>query len=144
MRETLAGPSLARHAGRFVWLELDFDKPANQAFVADHAIMFTPSLFVLDPASGRAVATHLGGLAVPDLERFLDQGERALGKSTPVPASALAALIEGDGLMGKGRASDAVASYREALRRAAKGSPERERAVVALVTAQRNGGDAKG
>ena len=32
MRDTLADASLARYAGQFVWLELDFDKPENEAF----------------------------------------------------------------------------------------------------------------
>ena len=57
MKATLQDAALTRDAGRFVWLELDFDKPGNQAFLARHGVAYTPTLMVLDPADERATAT---------------------------------------------------------------------------------------
>jgi tetratricopeptide (TPR) repeat protein len=85
MKATLADAALMRDAGRFVWLELDFDKPANQAFLARHGVRYTPTLLVLDPATERATATNYGGLSVADLRQFLDRG----GQSLPSLARAL-------------------------------------------------------
>lgn len=133
MRATLANAALARYAGRFVWLELDFDKPVNQSFIARHGVSFTPTLFVLDPADERATATKFGGLTLSELERFLDQGERGVKERASLPAAA--ALAHGDELMGRGQRSDAAAAYRDALRLAAPGWPERNHAVGSLITA---------
>ncbi len=139
MRETLADGSLARQAGRFVWLELDFDKPGNQAFVVGRDVEYTPSLYILDPADETAAATHVGGMTLPELYRFLDRGERGV-RQRPQRAPD-AALARGDALLGRGRPADAAAAYREALRLAAPGSPERARALSALASALLTGRD---
>src|SRR5215470_9252674 len=78
MRVTLSDATLARHAGRFVWLALDYDKEANQAFLADHGLSWTPAFFVLDPADGRVTASQIGGMTLAELHAFLDQGERGV------------------------------------------------------------------
>jgi len=77
MRATLRGDALARQAGRFVWLELDFDGEANQDFLARHRVAWTPAFFIVDPGDERVLAVHLGGMTVPELYRFLDEGERS-------------------------------------------------------------------
>jgi len=74
MRASLTDASLARYAGRFVWLELDFDRPANRDFLARHRVTYTPSLFILDPHDDRTIAKQLGGLTLAELESFLDRG----------------------------------------------------------------------
>jgi predicted negative regulator of RcsB-dependent stress response len=130
MRETLNDPSLARQAGRFVWLELDFDKPENQEFIARHGATYTPTLYVLDPADERATATHIGGMSLAELGQFLDQGERGVKGREAAPADA--ALARGDELAGRGRPMEAAASYREALRTAPPAWPARTRAVREL------------
>jgi hypothetical protein len=130
MRETLADPSLARNAGRFVWLELDFDNPANQAFVAGRDVAYTPSLYVIDPVDERATATHFGGMTLPELNRFLDEGERGVRQRTKAPAEA--AQARGDERLGRGRLADAAAAYREALRLTDPGSSRRAGVVRAL------------
>ncbi len=139
MREILADPSLARQAGRFVWLELDFDKPENQAFIEAHDVSYTPSLYVLDPADERATATHLGGMTLPELGRFLDQGEAGVLGGAKSPAAA--ALARGDELAGRGRLGEAAAAYRQALRLAEPGWAERGHAVRALAAALLSGRD---
>src|SRR5215470_10911391 len=74
MRATLAEPALARYAGRFVWLELDFDKPVNQPFLARYGVTYTPTLLLLDARSEKPMATQLGGLTFDELTAFLDRG----------------------------------------------------------------------
>jgi tetratricopeptide (TPR) repeat protein len=133
MRATLSDPTLTRYAGRFVWLELDFDKPVNQPFIARRGVWSTPSLYVLDPATERATAAHMGGLTLPGLERFLDEGERGYKRTTRAPADV--ALARGDELLGRGRMADASAAYREALRLAPAGWPQRLRALGSLTWA---------
>jgi hypothetical protein len=75
MKATLQDASLARYAGRFVWLELDFDKPSNQEFIRNHGVAYTPTLLLLDAKTDRAIATNKGGMTVSELQRFLEQDE---------------------------------------------------------------------
>src|SRR5262249_22541648 len=71
---TLEDASLARQAGRFVWLELDYDRPENQAFIARQGAAWTPAFYIVDPADERATATHIGGMGLAELDRFLGAG----------------------------------------------------------------------
>lgn len=130
MRATLADSSLARQAGRFVWLELDLDKPVNQTVIARLGVLGTPTLCLIDPATDQAIATHIGGLTLPALDRFLDEGERVYRGKAKSPAEV--ALARGDQSLGFGRLQEAEAAYREALRLATPGQPERMRAVKSL------------
>ena len=141
MRETMADPSLVRHAGRFVWLELDFDNPVNQGFIARHGVAYTPTLFVIDPVDERPAATHIGGMALPELTRFLRQGERGVRDKAASPADA--ALARGDAMVGRGKFGDAATAYREALRAAGPGWADRPRAVRALTWALMTGGEVR-
>ncbi|HSP17205.1 MAG TPA: hypothetical protein VLV78_20850 [Thermoanaerobaculia bacterium] len=75
----MTDPRLAGYAGRFVWLELDFDKPENKHFLTLHNVAYTPSLFVIDPVNERALARQSGGLTVPELVVFLDGHSGASG-----------------------------------------------------------------
>src|SRR5215831_17903539 len=130
MRAELDDPSLARLAGRFVWLELDYDKPVNQPFIARRGVAYTPSLYVLDPANERATATHLGGMTLAQLDRFLEQGERGYRARVVSPADS--ALARGDEWLGRGDFANSAAAYRDALALAPAGWPERTRALRAL------------
>lgn len=133
MRVTLADPSLARNAGRFVWLSLNFDKPVNQPFLVRHGVIFTPSFFVIDAANGRVLTTQPAGMTLAELNRFLDRGERGFRGSAASPADA--ALARGDEVLGRGNQAEAAEDYRKALRLASKGWGERDRAVRALTYA---------
>ena len=75
MRASLNDPTLAGYAGRFVWLELDFDNPANREFLARYDVTYTPSLFLLDARTERVAAKQLGGMTVHELQSFLERGE---------------------------------------------------------------------
>jgi tetratricopeptide (TPR) repeat protein len=127
MRATLADASLIRYAGRFVWLELDFDNPANQQFLARHGVSYTPSFFVLDPGDEHAAATQLGAMSLPELLAFLDRGEASFLAKTKTPADA--ALAQGDALLGLGQSAAAAARYREAVSLGGSNWPERGRAL---------------
>jgi tetratricopeptide repeat protein len=137
----MADAALTRQAGRFVWLELDYDKPENQGFLQRHGVAYTPSLFVLDPATERARATHVGGMTIPELNRFLDGAMPRDDGRTNGPAGA--ALARGDELFGRGRYSDASAGYREALRLAPPAWPEHGRAIASLAWALWVGGESQ-
>ena len=132
MRATLADPSIARrYAGRFVWLELDFDKPQNEAFLVGHGAAYTPTEYIIDPATERVTATQLGAMTLPELERFLERGERGATATTPADV----ALARGDELMASAKGAEAVTAYTEALRVADPSWSDRDRAAGALVTA---------
>jgi len=131
MRATLASGAVKRYAGRFVWLELDIDKPLNQPFIARHGVTFTPTIFVLDPADERTTATKFGGMTVSELYLFLERGERGVKGLTSSPADA--ALARAEEMLGRNQLTDAVAAYREALKLATPGWPERARVVGSLI-----------
>ena len=141
MRAELADTALTRHAGRFVWLELNFDSPANRDFLQHRSIVATPTLFVLDPASGRATATHLGGLGRAELLRFLDDGARGVEARVSSPADS--ALARGDAHLGLGELEAAAANYRDALRLAPAAWPSRARTLAQLAQTLGANGDAE-
>jgi predicted negative regulator of RcsB-dependent stress response len=139
MKAELTDASLTRYAGRFVWLELDFDRPVNQPFIAQHAVMYTPTLLVLDPADERATAAQLGGLTLPELTRFLERGEQGVMAKATTPAAA--ALARGDAFLGRGQRPEAIAAFRDALRLGSKSWPERDRAVASLTWSLQSNGE---
>jgi len=139
MKAELEDASLARYAGRFVWLELDFDRPANQPFIARHGVTYTPSLFVIDPADERTTAMQLGGLTLPELQQFLIRGERGVMTKARTPADA--SLARGEAFLGRGQLPEAIAAFRDALRLGGKSWPEHDRAVASLTWALLSHGD---
>jgi hypothetical protein len=131
MRATLASPSLARYAGQFVWLELDFDKPENQAFIARHGASYTPTFYILDPNDEHATASQPGAMTLAEIVQFLERG--ASGMKRRAVGAADAALARGDELMGRDQPEDAAAAYRESLRLAGSSWAGREQAVGSLI-----------
>ena len=49
MRAMIDQADLARYAGRFVWLQLNFDKAENSAFFAQYGAIGTPTFYIIDP-----------------------------------------------------------------------------------------------
>src|SRR5690348_3692637 len=133
MMATLEGPALTGQAGRFVWLALDYDKPANQPFLPRHGVGYTPSFLVLDPNDERATASHVGGMTLAELTHFLDEGERGVkGAATP-PADQ--ALARGDEALGRNAWAEAATAYKAAIALAPPAWTERPRAVGGLTWA---------
>src|SRR4051812_5785912 len=104
---------LQRHAGRFVWLSIDTERPENAAFLERYPVDAWPSLYVIDPSNGEVALRWLGGATVPQLERLLDDGERAVkGGAT----GADVALARADKLYGAGQKAEAISAYDDALK----------------------------
>lgn len=139
MRQELTDPALMKYAGRFVWLELNYDQPGNKDFVVGHAVRGTPMFFVLDPADERVTASRFGSMTLPELGAFLERGERGLERRSASPADSM--LAHGDGQLGAGRAADAAVSYRAALHAAAPGWASRAHALAQLTHALQTAGD---
>ncbi len=141
MRASLDDPSLTRQAGRFVWLEVDFDKPVNQPFLKQRGASYTPTLYVLDPVSERPTASHIGGMTLAELDRFLDEGERGFQGKALSPADS--ALARGEELLGRGESAAAAGAIREAMGLAPPDWRERWHAVGALTWALMGSGEAQ-
>lgn len=133
MRATLADASLARFAGRFVWLALDFDKPENQTFVVGRGVPYTPTFYILDPADQHALATQLGAMTLSEVVAFLERGEHAMLTKSEPPF--IAALARGDELSARNQPVDAAKAYAEALRLSPPSAPEHEHSAADLIFA---------
>lgn len=129
MRATLADASLARYAGRFVWLDLDFDKTENQVFLQHHGVLSTPSFFILDSGE-RPVATQFSAMSLPEVSGFLERGEKEALAANKSPAET--ALSYGDELLAKDRLAEAAHAYRLVLRLAGDNRSQREQAIGSL------------
>jgi len=132
--------SLTRHAGRFVWLEIDTEKKQNAALKKQLGVPALPTYFVLDPADEKVALRWVGGFTVAQLERLLDDGVAAV-RGGAGRSGADAALAQADRAYGEGRDSLAVVAYREALAQAPPGWPQYSRVVEALLFALDRTGD---
>ena len=107
--------TLARHAGRFVWLDIDGEKAKNAAVRKLLKIPAYPTLYVVDPATERVALRWVGGATVPQLHKLLDEGLVAVnGGGTDLDAL----LAKADALYAAGEDSSAAAVYQQALARA--------------------------
>jgi|ERR1041385_4756439 tetratricopeptide (TPR) repeat protein len=129
MRATLADPALTRYAGRFVWLELDYDKPVNQPFLRHYAVSFTPTLLVVDAATQQALVSNAGGLSIAQLERFLEAGE---GRFRGTDHGADSLLAQASVITASGQTDAAVAQASRALAMAGPSWPARAHAYRVL------------
>ena len=108
----LSDKALARHAGRFVWLEVNTDLTSNAAFQEKYPVEFWPTLYVIDPRQEKALLRFAGSATVAQLEKLFEDGERAY-KGGVTGAEAL--LARGDALYGEGRSAEAAETLAEAL-----------------------------
>src|SRR6185436_10939190 len=69
---------LERHAGRFVWLSMNTEETSAGPFLEKYPVDSWPSFFIIDPKDERVALKWPGSATVPQLERLLDDGERAL------------------------------------------------------------------
>ena len=128
MRVTLTDSALARYAGRFVWLELNFDSPANQEFLTVHAVSYTPSFYILDPTDEHPLATQLGAMNLRELLAFLERGETSFLEKVKSPQDI--ALQKGDELLNRAQFVEAAKLFSEALKEGARDWPERDNAIA--------------
>ncbi|WNZ61689.1 thioredoxin family protein [Myxococcus sp. MxC21-1] len=128
----LSDASLARHADRFVWLEVNTDLTSNAAFQEKYPVEFWPTLYVIDPRQEKALLRFAGSATVAQLEKLFEDGERAY-KGGVTGAEAL--LARGDALYAEGRSAEAAETLVEALAEAPADWSRRGRAVESLLTA---------
>jgi tetratricopeptide (TPR) repeat protein len=125
--------ALARHAGRFVWLEINTDLPGSAAFQERFPVENWPTLFIIDPREEKALVRFAGSATVPQLERLLEDGERAYRGVAQGPEALLA---RGDALYGEGKAGEAADVLAQALAEAPPDWSRRGRALESLLVAQ--------
>lgn len=65
--------SLRRFSNRFVWLSLDTERDGNATIVSKLGPRVLPTLYVLDPATERALVAWPGSLTASELAGLLDE-----------------------------------------------------------------------
>src|SRR4029450_2015038 len=125
--------ALQRHAGQFVWLSLDVEKPQNAAFRKKYATDALPMFFVVDPRTEQIALRWVGGASVPQLQKILADGptggEGASGRGVAE------ILARADRHYAAADYKNAAAEYREALRVAPPGWTRSARATESLLFA---------
>jgi tetratricopeptide (TPR) repeat protein len=135
MRGMLEQADLDRYAGQFVWLELNYDKAENRAFLVKYGPSATPTFFIIDAQNGRVGAIQTGAMSLAQFKQFLGRGSDAISATKQAPADI--ALARGDALLAK-KPKEAVGAYREALRLSPAQWSRRELGEASLVTALQN------
>ena len=123
--------ALERQAGRFVWLSINTEKRENAAVLAKFPVQAWPSFYVIDPKSEKVGLRYVGGATVPQLQRILDDGERA----TSAGHKRDEWLAKADAFYAAGQNREAAEGYRAALKGMAPSSPSYPRAVESLLFA---------
>src|SRR6185503_17140858 len=114
-------PSLASQARRFVWLEINSERPGNAALTKRLALSALPSFFILDPTDERVALRWVGGATTPHLMRILDDGRVAVASGGTARATRTAAtaadraLARADSLYGVPDYKAAAQSYEAAI-----------------------------
>jgi len=132
MRDLLDHADLARYAGQFVWLDLNYDTPENRAFLEKFGAEATPTFFVVDPQDEQVTAMQPGAMSLTELTQFLDRGASGVFAKKQTPADA--ELKRGDALLAH-QPADAAKAYKEAIHMAPATWPQRELAEASLVQA---------
>jgi tetratricopeptide (TPR) repeat protein len=131
--------ALVKHAGRFVWLSIDTERDQNAAFVDKFPIANWPTLLVIDPAREAVAFKWLGSANVAQLERLLDDGERALAQTEG--GTLEDQLARADRLFAEQQPAEAASAYRKLLEAAPADWSRRPRTVESLLLARYSAGD---
>ena len=107
--------SLARYAGRFVWLSINTEDSKNANFLAKYPIPALPTLLVLNPTGEKIAMRYVGGATIEQLQKLLDDAS----KKTPSTADTLVASA--DKLASAGKHAEAAKLYENAIAKAPKG-----------------------
>lgn len=129
--------ALTRQAGRFVWLSINTETEQGAALKVKFPINAVPTYLVLDAAAEQAVLRWVGSASVAEVEKLLDEGERAMRASA---AGAEQALQNADRLYGEAKYSEAATAYAQALAAAPPDWAPRGRATASLVWAMSSSG----
>lgn len=66
--------ALASEAGRFVWLEINTERPENAYVLEKYPLRALPTYFIVEPDSEQIALRWVGGATVPSLKKILDDG----------------------------------------------------------------------
>jgi tetratricopeptide (TPR) repeat protein len=125
--------TLQRHAGQFVWLSLDVEKPQNAPYKKKYGADALPMFFVVDPKTEKVALRWVGGATVAQLQKILADGLTAVkGKARGVDEL----LARADRFYAEADYAKAAAAYQEALRLAPPGWTRSARATESLLFAQ--------
>src|SRR5439155_14045134 len=124
--------SLARHAGRFVWLEIDTEKASNAGFRRKFPVQALPTFFVVDPADEKVAVRWVGGMTVAQVDRLASSDPLA---AKPGGHGTDALLARADSLYGEADNAGAAAAYEQVLAVIPHDGPRYTRAVDALLFA---------
>ena len=126
--------SLERHAGQFVWLEINTEQSKNAAVLQKFPGRALPSYFIVDPRDESVMLRWVGGATVEQLHSMLDHALASYqGNETSSPADE--ALAKADKLYGEGKNAEAAQAYRQALDAAPANWGPYSRAVESLIFA---------
>ncbi|HUJ15437.1 MAG TPA: tetratricopeptide repeat protein [Thermoanaerobaculia bacterium] len=109
--------ALARYAGQFVWLAVDTENSTNAAFLKKYPISVWPTLLIVNPQKEAIALRYAGGATVPQLEKLLSDGERAVKGAK---SKADEALERADQLANEGKHAEAAKEYETAIAAAPK------------------------
>ncbi|HEY8211736.1 MAG TPA: tetratricopeptide repeat protein [Myxococcaceae bacterium] len=117
---------LERHAGRFVWLSMNTEETSAGPFLEKFPVEGWPTLFVIDPRTEKVALKWPGAVTVPQFERLLDDGERAIKGASKGLDAQITAL---DLAYGQGKHEEAARLGAKLAAAAPKDWPGRPRAV---------------
>jgi tetratricopeptide (TPR) repeat protein len=145
----MVDPSLAPLLDRFVWLELDTDRPVNAEVLTRLKVDVWPTFYVLSPEGESVQARHLGAASIGQLREMLEQGEAghqdAMAASGKLPVGSPLALVrDGDRAAAAGDMAAADKAYGQALAAAPERWPRTADVLVKQIAARYRGGDKAG
>lgn len=132
MRDLFQRADLARYAGQFVWLELNYDAPQNTAFFTKYGVGATPTFLMIDPRHEEVLEIKTGAMSFLEVTQFLERGAARLAGNTEIVADE--ALKRGDRLIITSP-KDAIDAYQQALQLAPADWTDRELAESSLIIA---------
>jgi thiol-disulfide isomerase/thioredoxin len=132
----LTDPMLRPLADDFVWLSVDTEKDTNAEWVTRHPHAALPTLWVIDPASDRAILKWAGTVTAEELRGLLmvAVADAHVTRDGSAAAPATAAFVRGNHALAAGDLETAEKEHRAALAAAAKDHPQRPRIVEALIS----------
>jgi len=134
-RYVFTDPKLAPIVDRYVWLELDMEKPENAGFREKFPVEAFPTFFILDPRNEKALIRWIGGCSVERVLTLLDEATLAYNGETPER------LAHADVLYAEGNNEEAITAYQDVLDTADPGAPYYARTVESLLFALSRTGD---
>ena len=139
-------PSLKPLENRIVFLALDTEREENAKFLERYQVNVWPTLFMIDPGSGKVAGYWPGAASLAELRNFLDGSLEvidALGQAALAPDSPLALLVEAKAATAANDPKKASTLFERALEKAPRDWPRRNEALYGLISAYARAGNAE-